>query len=286
MADIPHFLDENDRLRLAAGVKAVNKLEKKWFLKLETYFAAMTRQMIATLGPSGFEIPHNFDLFHIFADHYFESLELGFKDADRHPPKTLVVKRLAGAGPPPKIPKSLGALMELWDQYRKGKLLKRQMTFAERIKAAYLERLKKIQLEHGEEFREGTTYDQWDVVEKITRASYATQSRAKMIVETETTRFFNEGRRQVYDQSQDVTHYLFLAIRDHRTTKWCKTRQGLVYAKGDPLLDIETPPCHWNCRSEVVPLTPLNPKHLILIKNPSIQRRNNSPAPLPKGWNK
>jgi hypothetical protein len=43
--------------------------------------------------------------------------------------------------------------------------------------------------------------------------------------------------------------------------------------------------CHPNCRSEILPLMPLNPKHKKLIDNESMWRQNNSPVPLIKGWN-
>jgi uncharacterized protein with gpF-like domain len=106
-----------------------------------------------------------------------------------------------------------------------------------------------------------------------------------MIVATETTRYYNDVRHEIYSQSEDINHFLFMSIRDFRTTEWCKTRNGLVYKKEDPLYLREKPPCHWNCRSEMVPLTDVNPRHEKMINDPSIARRNNKCKPLPPGWN-
>lgn len=283
-ANILAFLDQADRSRLSKGANEVNNLEHKWVGKVAKYIAEIETWVINSLGDHGFEIPDQFTIADLLTEHYFDSLAIGFREAEAHSPKSIKVK-LAGDAPRAKMPRSLKELMVLWDEYRRRpKAPRREQVLAERVKRAYLEKLKKIYATYSEEFRAGKTFDQDEVKRKIRRASIATQSRAKTIVETETTSFYNRSRREVYDKSDDVTHYLFLALRDMRTTKWCKTRHGLVYKKGDPLLDLESPACHWNCRSELLPLTPLNPKHLALINNESIQRRNNSPEPLPPNW--
>ena len=192
--------------------------------------------------------------------------------------------RLA-APPKGKLPRSLKALREWWDKYRKsGRLPARQKAEAERLKKAFMQEIQKVWKKVSADFLSGETARNTEAVEEIRRRAGVAVSRAKMIVETETTYYFNRARREVYDESDDVTHYLFVAIRDHRTTPWCRTRHKLVYKKGDPLLDKETPPCHWYCRSELLPLTPKNQNHLRLIQDRTRARRHNSPAPLPEGW--
>jgi SPP1 gp7 family putative phage head morphogenesis protein len=110
--------------------------------------------------------------------------------------------------------------------------------------------------------------------------------RGNMIVATETTRYFNQARQAFYDEVPSVTHYLFIAIRDHRTTKWCKSRNGLVFEKGTELFKRNRPPTHYNCRSEIVPLNRFNPRHKAMIDDKSIQAKNNKMEPLLPGWNK
>jgi SPP1 gp7 family putative phage head morphogenesis protein len=196
---------------------------------------------------------------------------------------------------PPKaiLPGSLARIRELYDLYRKtGRLPKRIKDAAKRIKDQYLRKTQSAWRKYSYEYREGDVATQERVIQKIKDAANTAQARAKTIVRTETTNYYNQTRREIYDRSDAVTHYLFLAIRDQATTKWCtdrtvdgkRGRHGLVYRKDDPLTEKETPACHWNCRSEMVPLIPLNPRHKILIEDDKIQRRNNTCAPLPKGW--
>jgi SPP1 gp7 family putative phage head morphogenesis protein len=177
--------------------------------------------------------------------------------------------------------------MALWDQWRKRKKVPpRQQKIADKVKKSYIKKIQQVVKKYQEKIRKGEVIEKKEISDYIRDNSKAESARAKTIVETETTRYWNTIRKNVYDESEDVTHYLFMAIRDMATTKWCKTRTGLVYAKGDPLLEKEKPPCHWNCRSEILPLTPQNPKHKKIIDDKSRWRRNHSPEPLPHGWNK
>lgn len=182
--------------------------------------------------------------------------------------------------------KSLKALREWWDRYRKGgKVSKWEKENAETLKKLFLDKIFKTWKKHANDYLGGDDATKDQIYEAIRKEAKVVASRARMITETETTRYFNKGRREVYDQSPDVTHYLFMAIRDHRTTKWCRTRHGLVYPKDAKITDTETPPCHWNCRSEMLPLLASNPVHRALIDDPRRQRSLHHPEPLPRGWN-
>lgn len=186
----------------------------------------------------------------------------------------------------PKIPKGLSDLIKKWDDMRRqGKVPKAQQIAANKIRKLYIQKLKELFKKEGIDFVRGKVYDLKAVEELVQKAGKIAYSRAKMTVETESTRYFNEARTMVYDKSPDVTHYLFMSIRDHATTKWCKTRHGLVFTKGTELFRRNQPPCHWYCRSEVLPLTPHNPNHLRLIQDMSKRAENNKLEPLPAGWN-
>ena len=200
--------------------------------------------------------------------------------------KELSSLRLAETPKLPRIPRKYSELMLWWDMVRKKKAPAKIQLQAKQIKRKYLDKCQQVYKKYSEAFRSGEVYNQKKIVADVKEAGKTTYSRAKVIVTTETTNYYNQVRRNYYDQSDTVTHYLYVAIRDHRTTEWCKDRNGLVYKKGDPITDRETPGIHPNCRAEMLPLSPFNPKHLALINNKSLARRNNSPKPLMKGWNK
>lgn len=262
--------------------KRTQRLERRWVVAAKADIDKTTRRVLANARQTGRIKESLVDFEPLMMKHAFETMKLGFESTERRQP----IRNTYLASPPPgTIPKSLRALRAWYFEYRKtGKAGARQKVLAARLKAAYLEKLSEVWRELSDDFLQGNTFDQEEVIAAIARRANVTKARAKTIVETETTKYFNAARRAVYDASPEVSHYLYVAIRDHVTTKWCKTRQGLVYAKGDPLLDKETPPVHWNCRSELLPLTPHNPAHLVLIQDRARSRRHNSPEPLPVGW--
>lgn len=185
------------------------------------------------------------------------------------------------------IPKSLKDLRIKYDLWRKErKMTPRQKKISEKLKKEYIKRIQSVWEKKSEDFREGREFNQESVRDALKQATRTPIARANTIAATETTRYYNQARIDRYSGSEDFTHFLFLAIRDHRTTKWCKDRHGLVYRKDTEIFKLESPPAHWNCRSEVVPLSPLNPKHKKLIDDVAKLRSNNRCEPLPKGWNK
>lgn len=268
--------DAAEMLRLA---KAQDKLEAIWRKKFAQQIEAITKEIISHAKKTNRLDFSNVDFDDVVMEHSFRVMEQGIKSA-RKPAKQ---QRLASV--PPKIPKTLLELRKMWDAWRKKKKMPaRQKEIAERLKKAYCDKVQSVWEKYGEQFREGKTAEKTEAIRQIYIGAQVTESRAKMIVDTETTFYYNNMRRNIYDQSDDVTHYLFMALRDQATTLWCKTRTGLVYAKGDSILEDETPPVHWNCRSELLPLTPLNPVHAKLINDKRKQRRAHRCEPLPPGW--
>ena len=260
---------------------------KGWFHELNAY---AVNQLLE--GKSLEDI----DFEEFFMRHFYTASRLAIETAREEQSRiTIADAKLSKAPPKAVIPRTLHDLQRLWDMWRtRGQLPKRQKTFADRIKKAYVKKCQDVWRKYTEEFREGVVADKAEALKVIQKASEGVYSRAKMIVETETTNYYNQTRKEIYDSTPVVTHYLFLAIRDQATTKWCtdqvrdgkRGRHGLVYEKDDELTKKETPACHWNCRSEMVPLTPFNPRHRKLIDNKKAYRRNNNCHPLPQGWNK
>lgn len=265
--------------------KAQQTLETKWARKFRSYIDEVTKEIISNTGRMMRLDLSGVDFLPLVMEHSLAAMREGLQSTTvpDSVPKSATVRM--SAPPPAAVPRSLKNLRKWWDHYRKaGKIPARQRAIASRIQSAYIKKIETVWKQNADAFLAGDTTSKTEAIRAIQEGAEVSYGRAKMIVETETTYYYNKARRQVYDQSQDVTHYLFVAVRDHATTKWCSTRQGLVYAKTDPLCDDETPPIHWNCRSEMVPLTPANPRHLALIQDASRQRRKVSPAPLPKEW--
>lgn len=283
------YLNRAELAGIRKNVAEVNDLELTYRRRLARLFHDLTELIISRIEQGmPLELPKN-----AFEQVYMELLvgvsERGFRSASSTAPSAVATApvMMAGRRAGNPFPSNLGELMHLWDVYRKtGKPPKRVKVLAERVRKAYLKKVQSVFEKHSEAFRGGQALDRFQAKAEIMSASRAPYSRAKMIVETETTFYYNQARRQVYDKSDDVTHYLFVAIRDSATTHWCRTRNGLVYKKGSAILDRETPPIHWNCRSELLPLTAHNPRHLQLIQDKHLWRELRHPAALPSGWNR
>ncbi len=262
--------------------KRQDRLESYWRQMMRDAIGVSTDKIVANARDTGrlkFEL---FDVTDVLMRQAYDVMKEGIESTDVRTP--VRAQRLASP-PPGSVPRTLKSLRRWWDHYRKqGRVPPRQRLMAKKIKDEYIKKVQEVWRRHSDDFLSGNTASVTEAVEAIKTGAGVAYSRAKMIVETETTYYFNKARRQIYDESDDVTHYLFVAIRDHATTKWCKSRHGLVYAKGDPILDKETPPIHWNCRSEVLPLLKHVQAHLRLIEDKARRRRNNQCEPLPVGW--
>lgn len=252
------------------------KLESKWRRAVKEFFQDLNAKTVSDLVNRG-EITHIGDEFELF---FMEHMSDVVRESANSLRDRTVIKKLA------RGPYSLKGLQRAWDVFRKtGKLPKDLQRPVDKLKNLYVKKCQDVWRKEASTYVKGKDYNLEKVEQAMFDATKSPYSRAKMIVETETTRYYNETRREYFDRADDITHYLFMSIRDHRTTKWCKTRHGLVYEKSEPVTDKETPPCHWNCRSEMVPLTRANPKHQAIIKDKRRDRRTHKPEPLPKGWN-
>lgn len=266
------------------------KLEQAWVRDVSEVHDEIVEHILNQLKTNG-KVKVSTAIFEKFLlSHYFHVVGLAVESAELET-QLLIPIRLATKKP--LIPKSLRELRVIYDNYRKrGRLPKGFRDKAIAIKKEYLKKTQNVWKKYSADFRNGDEFTQENVLRKVKKAADTVQSRAKTIVRTETTNYYNETRREIYDQSDAIWGYLFLAIRDKGTTKWCtdkviegkRGRHGLVYKKGDPLTDRESPSCHWNCRSEFAPLTMFNPRHRKLIENIKMHRRNHTCHALPKGW--
>lgn len=85
--------------------------------------------------------------------------------------------------------------------------------------------------------------------------SRMTDRRIEAIARTEITRADTYGRLISMKKDDDVIGVEFSAILDDRTTDICESRNGLIMRLDDPRLPENTPPCHVQCRSMLLPLT-------------------------------
>lgn len=272
-------------VRLAAKQE---RIEARWRRRFEKRVDEITDELLLSIEVTR---QPNWDLVD-FSDTVMNQsvavMESGMESAERLPPLPSDIPRLAAKPPPEaKIPRSLPKLREMYDLFRRTKKLPpRQKNIAERLRKEYLERIQKAWKQISEPFQRGEIQSRKEIRDAMRDAIKSTKARASTVATTETTYYYNRSRVETYQQSEDVTHYLFVAIRDKATTKWCKTRDGLVYEAKGTYFENETPPCHWNCRSEVLPLTGRNSKQRALIADKGRARSNNRPEPLPAGWTK
>lgn len=185
------------------------------------------------------------------------------------------------------VPKRTNTIFEIFDRWKKTKkkppMTKKQVSDMKRIKKEYLEKIQTAYQEVSKRWREGKVGLK-DVQRKLEDATKGTSAHVKTIIRTEGTNYDNAVRQNFYKSVPQVTHMLFLSIRDSATTKWCKSRHGKVFEKDSELCDKNRPSVHWNCRSEMVPLSPFNPNHKKMIADPA--RRPVGLEPLPKEFRK
>lgn len=292
-------LSVQDEKRLKNSASVAQRIENKWDRRFQDVIGKFANDAPEQVSAGGTIEAPNFEL--MLIEHYFEITIAAFKlaederELEEKPP---IKKRLQSAVEIvhlARTPRTLRDIMRAYDLWRKGLYKPKSVVKkAQDLKKKYLEAVQKVWKRYSLDFREGGETTQAEIRDKIKKAAKTTIPRAQTIVRTETTAYYNQARKSYYDAAKDVTHYLFLAVRDKATTPWCTSltvngkrgRSGLVYAKDDPLLKKETPPIHWNCRSELLPLNKFNPSHQKLINDSTIQRRNHTCAPLPPEWDK
>lgn len=282
--------------RLAQQARQVQQLENRYESRAHRDLASAQEKLIMALN-EGKDLPRSAldPLLQTLVDHMIDTMDMGLDVAaesvddlkDRAP-----TKRLARP-PKTKIPRRMEDLRRFWDKVRHKTvsrkdedLTHRARSIYENTRKSYLDKLESIWERASRDWRSGKTGSKEAVFEAIQKATNSTARRVSTIVETETTYYYNSTREAYYSQSDAVSHYLFLAVRDHATTKWCRSRHGKVFEKGTQLFRENIPPCHWNCRSEIVPLTAFNPRHKLLIDDKSKRATRANIEPLPPGWGK
>lgn len=187
----------------------------------------------------------------------------------------------------PKMPKLKGLEVLFRDRRFWPSLMKRSEKLTERLRRAYLQKLRRKfkdllpQLMSGELSPENAK-------KRMMNAWEASKSRVETIFRTETTKYFGETQVAYFKSDPEIIGFLFDSIRDDTRTKICKSRHGLIYrpdSTGKTGLAYNTPALHYNCRSHLIALanTPYNRK---MMEDPARDPERKSVEPLMPGWKK
>lgn len=209
-------------------------------------------------------------------DHCEDEKEHIDKIADKNP-----TKRLAKL--PTGLPNKLRSLEQIFRNRRYWpKILKRSRALTRRLRESYLDKLEKKFNRILPRILAGETSPR-EVKEQLMEAWDASQNRVETIFRTESTKYFAKTQVAYFQSEPDVLGFLFDSVSDTSRTPICKSREGLIYRPGTKLLRTNTPPCHFNCRSHLIPLanTAMNREMMRdHTRDPSIR----VVIPLPKGW--
>lgn len=311
---LAEVLGAQDVRRIEDNARVAEAIEQRWKAKVDELFAELLDDVLDTIEEHG-EVRWHQDLLERIGALLLEhELQTTVAAANTITPAEYV---RAAKGDEKKWPTDLTRIRQLWDTWRRtGKLPGRTAQQAAAIKTLYIRRVQQAWQKHGRDFISGArvaghqaehvepvndvsdkgkaivwnngAFDRAGARQLIEQAFGVAKARAKTIVETETTRYYNTTRVNTYNAIDSVVGYLFVIVRDAATTKWCRSRAGVIFFKGTTGangLPHNTPPCHYNCRSELLPLSRLNPAHRRLLENKSLWAENRRLVPLLPEWN-
>lgn len=196
-------------------------------------------------------------------------------------------KRLA-SGLPTGMPRTLRDLESLFRDHRYWpKIMKRSGVLTERLRKAYLQKLRRKFRDLQPQLLDGRI-SPTEAKEKMMDAWDASKSRVQTIFRTESTKYFAKTQTAFFSSDPAIIGFLYDSIADHARTDICRSRHGLIFrpgTTGPKGLSENTPALHWNCRSHLIALanTPHNRK---LLEDPDRDPKNRTLVPLPEGWKK
>ncbi len=184
---------------------------------------------------------------------------------------------------PTGIPRDLASLEKLFrNKINWPVVMKRSKKITDRVRTRYLQKLQRKfkivipKLDQGE-------ITPQEAKKELMEAWKATKPRVELIFRTETTTYFGKTQTAYFNGDPDIIGFLFDSIKDTSSTRWCRSRHGIVYRPRTKLLTENTPACHWNCRSHLIPLanTEYNRK---MLEDPNRDPELRKVEPLPPGW--
>ncbi len=305
LVQLSTMLAAEDVERIENNARIAERVEQLWLAKLDETLAAVLAKILDHMERTGeLLIPADLEqqLGGFFLQHELATTIAASSTITAAEYVRAAAPKRKPAPPIKKFPTDSVRIREQWDEWRRpGRLPGYTKKQAAGIKAVYIRRIQQWWQRSGREFITGqpiatgmddkgtiwnpNAFDREAARRAIQAEMQVARSRARTIVETETTRYYNTTRVNTYDQIETVAGYLYVIVRDAGTTKWCRSRAGMVLIKGTIAAKKNSPPVHWCCRSELLPLSRLNPAHRKLLEDLSLRPENRLLVPLPPGWN-
>lgn len=184
------------------------------------------------------------------------------------------------------IPKDLNDLAQVFQDKKYFKaIMNRSRRMSEKLKKAYLQKLKKKFKKLIPMITSGkiTVADAKKEMREVWQAS---KSRVETIFQTETTNYFAKVQVEFFIDEPEILGFLFDSAGDSSTTDICRSRHGMIFRPdhtGKNSIAHNMPSCHFRCRSHYIPLanTPENRK---LLEDTKRDPAKNVLVPLPKDW--
>ncbi len=254
------ILSAEDVRRIEDNARIAEHVEQLWLMKLDVLLGELTKRIIDRLERDGdFVVPDDIET--KFGEFFLNHELATVTAAARTIMPAEYVRAASSEGKDnKKWPSDSIRIREQWDEFRRtGKLPGHTAKAASNIKVIYIRRIQQWWQKAGRDFITGEpkakgenaegviwnrdAFDRAAAVRSIQREMGVPRARARTIVETETTRYYNTTRVNTYNQIDSVVGYLYVIVRDAGTTKWCRSRAGMVLMKGSRILGKNTPPC-------------------------------------------
>lgn len=235
------------------------------------------------LDESPWKDPDLTGMFRVSEKFYRDVMTTGWECSEDEKKQIVSKKRLAKKIPGTKIPNSIRSLEDIFrDRRYWPAVMRRSEIITERMRRSYLQKLRRKFRDVVPRLMSGDWTPQ-EVKTRMREAWRTSKPRVETIFRTETTKFFTEVQVKFYKGDDSIVGFLFDSIRDNARTDVCRSRHGLVYRPGSQELDKNTPPCHYNCRSHLIPLAN-TPENIRMLEDPRRDPKKRVVAPLPKGW--
>lgn len=265
-----------------AQIKIVDAFLARMDAYMGEHQAEVVEALFRTKGQNTGGEPQQAVMGKLLEGFYIQAITKGLALAEDEDPERSAVKHLARA-PKGKLPADLQSIEQL---FRNRKALRRIMSRKEKLttglRKAYLARLRARFQEIMPAIQLGKITPQ-QAREHIATAWGATRSRARLIFQNESTKYFNEAQVSHFSNNVSIIGFLYDSIRDAARTDICKSRHGLVYRPRTELLRENTPPNHHGCRAHLIPLAD-TPQNRRMLNDPARDPELVRVVPHPRGW--
>jgi hypothetical protein len=181
-------LDGSDIARLKQSAEKATEIERKYRQKMEVEYQKVEKAIEESIIKWGKIRPDCVNFESIIVENAIDSAKQGFDLAEKQEPKKDRKKRLAkkvtGKAKAPvkgNFPRSLSGLMEMYDNWKRGKKkLPRQQELADSLKKKYLDKTQDVWKKYSKQWREGNSGDRRAIIEKVKKAGRTTQARARI----------------------------------------------------------------------------------------------------------